>query len=224
MSWAHDSRRRTVGRRHLAYNPSETPHGVPLPAPREDEEMAVEPKRYRFTRADYHRMAQTGILPAGARVELIDGEIIEMSPIGRRHKASVDRLTRMLDRNIGDAAIARVQSSIVLGDFGEPEPDLVLLRFRADFYAESDEAPEDVLLVIEVADTSESYDRRTKAPLYAQHGILELWIVDLNRDRITRYVDPTPDGYATTQVFRRGESLSPLAFPHLMLAVDDILG
>lgn len=186
--------------------------------------MAVEPKRYRFTRADYHRMAQTGILAPNARVELIDGEIIEMNPIGRRHKASVDRLTRIFVPGVGAAAIVRVQSSIVLDDFGEPEPDLVLLRFRADFYAESDEAPEDVLLVVEVADTSESYDRRTKAPQYARHGIVELWIVDLNRDRITRYVDPTPDGYAATQVFRRGESLSPLAFPNLMLAVDDVLG
>jgi Uma2 family endonuclease len=186
--------------------------------------MAVEPKRYRFTRADYHRMAQTGILKPDARVELIDGDIVEMNPIGRRHKASVDRLTRMLDRNVGDAAIVRVQSSIALGDYGEPEPDLVLLRFRADFYAESDEVPDDILLVVEVADTSESYDRRTKAPQFAQSGIPELWIVDLNRAWVTRYLDPTSDGYATTQVFRRGESLSPLAFPSLMIAVNDILG
>lgn len=81
-----------------------------------------------------------------------------------------------------------------------------------------------MLLIVEVADTSEGYDRRTKAPLYARYGILELWIVDLNRAWITRYTDPTPDGYATTRVFRRGESLSPLAFPHLTISVDAILG
>jgi Uma2 family endonuclease len=121
-------------------------------------------------------------------------------------------------------AIVRIQSSIALGDDGEPEPDLVLLRRRADFYTESDEEPEDILLVVEVADTSERYDRRTKGPIYARYGIPELWIVDLNRNRITRYLDPAPDGYKTTRVYRRGESLSPLAFPDLMIAVDAILG
>ena len=186
--------------------------------------MAVDLKRYRFTRADYHRMAQTGILAPDAHVELIDGEIIEMNPIGRFHKASVDRLSRIFQRNVGDEAIVRVQSSIALGDHGEPEPDVVLLRFRADFYAESDEAPEDILLVVEVADTSESYDRRTKAPLYARNRIPEFWIVDLNRAWVTRYLDPTPGGYGTTRIFRRGESLSPLAFPNLMIAVNAILG
>ncbi len=186
--------------------------------------MAVELVRHRFTRADYHRMAQTGILDPDARVELIDGDIVEMSPIGRRHKGSVDRLNDIFVPRVRDAAIVRIQSSIVLGEHGEPEPDLVLLRRRADFYTESDETPEDVFLVVEVADSSESYDRRTKGPLYARYGIPELWIVDLNRDRITRYVDPTPDGYATTRVFRRGESLSPLAFPNVMIAVDGVLG
>jgi hypothetical protein len=186
--------------------------------------MAVELQRHRFTRHEYHRMAQTGILKPGARVELIDGEIIDMNPIGRRHKAGVDRLNRILVPNVGNAAIVRVQSSIVLGDYGEPEPDLTLLRFRADFYADADETPEDILLVVEVADTSEAYDRRTKAPQYARFGIRELWIVDVNRELLTRYLDPAEDGYGTTRVYRRGEALSPLAFPELMIAVNDILG
>ena len=186
--------------------------------------MAVEPKRHRFTRDDYHRMAQTGILTPDARVELIDGDIVEMSPIGRRHNSRVDWCNWTFTRSLGDAAIVRVQGSIVLDDNGEPEPDLVLLRPRDDFYADVDATPADVLLIVEVADTSEEYDRRTKAPLYARHGIPEFWIVDLNRDRITRYLDPTPGGYATTRVFRRGELLSPLAFPALALAVDDVLG
>jgi Uma2 family endonuclease len=186
--------------------------------------MAVDPKRMRFTRADYHRMAQVGIIKPGARVELIDGEIIEMSPIGRPHKSSVDRVARIFHRNVGEAAIVRVQSSIVLGDYGEPEPDVTLLRFRADFYRDSDEEPDDILLVIEVADTSEGYDRRFKAPLYARFGIPELWIAELNRDWITVYTDPTPEGYATTRVFRRGESISPLAFPDLSILVEEILG
>jgi Uma2 family endonuclease len=186
--------------------------------------MAVDLKRYRFTRADYHRMAQTGILKPDVRVELIDGDIVEMNPIGRFHKASVDRLNELLLPNVRGSAIVRVQSSIVLGDYGEPEPDVTLLRYRADFYAESDETIADILLVIEVADTSEAYDRRTKAPLYARFGIPELWIVDVNRAWITRYLDPTATGYGTTRVYRRGESLSPLAFPNLIIAVNDVLG
>jgi Uma2 family endonuclease len=186
--------------------------------------MAVELKRYRFTRSDYHRMAQTGILSPDARVELIDGEIIEMSPIGSRHNAAVNRLTRLFVRGVGDDAIVQIQGSIALSDNGEPEPDLALLRFRDDFYAMAPATEEAALLIVEVADSSEYYDRTTKAPLYARYAIPELWIADLNRDLITRHLDPTPDGYASVQVFRRGESLSPLAFPNLPIAVNDILG
>ena len=186
--------------------------------------MAIERTYYRFTRDEYHRMAQTGILPPDARVELINGEILEMSPIGRRHKGCVDRVSKFFNKNLDDDTIVRTQSSIVLGDGQEPEPDIAILRFRADFYTESDETPADVLLIIEVADTSEGYDRRTKAPLYARYGIPELWIADVNRDRLTVYRDPTPDGYASTQVLSRGESVSPLAFPSLSVPIKAIFG
>jgi Uma2 family endonuclease len=185
--------------------------------------MAVDPKRYRFSRADYHRMAETGIIKPDARVELIDGDIVEMSPIGRRHNSRVDWCNRAFTQRLGSGAIVRVQGSIVLDDNGEPEPDLVLLRPRDDFYADADATPDDVYLIVEVADTSERYDR-TKAPLYARNGIPELWIVNLNRDQVTRFLEPAPGGYRTTRVYRRGESIGPLAFPHLVIAVDDILG
>jgi Uma2 family endonuclease len=186
--------------------------------------MAVELNRHRFTRSDYHRMAQTGILAPDARVELIDGEIIEMSPIGRRHMAAVDRANRVFDRGVGEDAIVRVQGSIALGDNGQPEPDVALLRFRDDFYAHAEATEEAVLLLVEVADSSEEYDQRTKAPLYARYGIPELWIANLNRDQLVVYRDPTPAGYATVRVLRRGESISPLAFPDLTVGVNDILG
>ena len=169
-------------------------------------------------------MAQVGILKPDVRVELIDGEIVEMNPIGRPHRSSVNRLNRIFSRGLDDDVIVQVQSSIVLGDYGEPEPDIVLLRYRDDFYADSDEIPADILLVVEVADSSEAYDRRVKGPLYARYGIPELWIADLNRAWITVYTDPTADGYTTTRVFRRGESLTPLACPDLTVAVDDVLG
>ncbi len=186
--------------------------------------MAVQLTHHRFTRAEYHRMAEAGILTEDSPVELIEGEILEMGPIGRRHKACVDRANRIFSRNLGEVAIVRVQSSIVLGERSEPEPDVVLLRPCEDFYAGADETPEDVLLVVEVADSSEVYDRQTKAPLYARHGIPELWIANLNRDQIIVHRDPTPAGYATTRVARRGESISPLAFPDLTIAVEAILG
>jgi Uma2 family endonuclease len=186
--------------------------------------MAVELKRHRFSRADYHHMAKVGIIRPDARVELIDGEIIEMSPIGRRHKAGVDRANREFTTRLDGRAIVRVQSSVALGGYGEPEPDLTILRYRADYYAESDEALEDILLIVEVADTSEVYDRQTKGPLYARFGIREYWLVDLNRECITQFRDPAPDGYATTRIFRRGESLSPLAFPEVSVPVAAILG
>jgi Uma2 family endonuclease len=147
-----------------------------------------------------------------------------MNPIGRPHRASVSRVNRIFTRSLDDDVIVQVQSSIALGDYGEPEPDIVLLRYRDDFYADSDEMPADILLIVEVADSSESYDRRTKGPLYARFGIPELWIVDLNRAWITVYTDPSPDGYGKSRVFRRGESLSPLVFPDLTVAVDDVLG
>jgi Uma2 family endonuclease len=186
--------------------------------------MAVDLKRHRFARSEYHRMAQTGILAPDARVELIDGEIIEMSPIRGPHMAAVDRLNRIFVRGVGDDAIVRIQGSIALGDNSEPEPDVLLLRFRDDFYAMAPATKEAALLIVEVADTSERYDRRTKVPLYARYDIPETWLVDLKLSRITRYLDPSPDGYATTRVFRRGESLSAMAFPNLTIAVNDVLG
>ena len=186
--------------------------------------MAIQQPHYRFTRAEYHRMAEAGILHEDSPVELIEGEILEMSPIGRKHKSAVDRLAAIFFEKLGRRAIVRVQSSIVLDERSEPEPDIALLHPRQDFYADADESPADVLLVVEVADSSEGYDRQIKAPLYARHGIPELWIANLNRDQVAVYRDPTPDGYATTRVARRGESISSLVFPELTVIVDEILG
>jgi len=186
--------------------------------------VAVELNRHRFTRDDYHRMAQTGILAPDARVELIDGEIIEMSPIGNPHTAAVTRATHLFVRGVGDDAIVRIQCSIALGDNGEPEPDVALVRYRDDFYSTDSATEEDVLLLVEVADSSLAYDQHTKAPLYARYGIPELWIANLNRDQLIVHRDPTPTGYATVQVHRRGESISPLAFPGLVIPVESILG
>jgi Uma2 family endonuclease len=169
-------------------------------------------------------MAEAGILTEDDRVELIDGEILEMSPLGRKHWVCVNRITRLFVRAVGDRAIVHIQNPIVLGDYTEPQPDLVLLRPRDDFYADMDATPDAILLLIEVADSSVDYDRRVKAPLYARMSIPEYWLADVGREHIVVHLDPTSDGYRTTRVFRRGESFRPTAFPDLQIVVDDILG
>ena len=186
--------------------------------------MALQPARRLFTATEYYRMAEAGVLTEDDRVELIDGEILEMSPIGRRHSACVARLTSVFSQRLGAAVIVWPQNPVRLSERSEPEPDLALLRPRPDFYASAHPTPADVLLIVEVGDTSVEYDRQVKAPLYAHSGIPELWIVDLNRHHLGVYRDPSEAGYGTTRVLRRGESISPLAFPDLTIAVDDILG
>jgi Uma2 family endonuclease len=149
--------------------------------------MAIAIPRHRFSVDEYHRMAESGILAPTQRVELIEGEIVDMTPIGRRHVACVARLSHVFIRGVGDRAVVLVQSPLRLVDHSEPEPDLVVLRPRADFYAGKDAGPQDVLLVIEVADISEHYDRHVKVPLDARHGIPEVWLVDLTAGSLTIY-------------------------------------
>jgi Uma2 family endonuclease len=145
------------------------------------------PRRHRITVHDYHRMAEVGVLGPDARVELIEGEIIDMASIGKDHQSIVDQLNRMLVRAVGDDAIVRVQGSIRLSQWSEPEPDVVLLAPRADFYRGEFALGTDTLLVIEVSDTTLRYDRDVKVPLYARHGVPEVWIVDVQNDALLVY-------------------------------------
>jgi hypothetical protein len=187
--------------------------------------MAAEPIRRRFTTAEYHAMAESGILAPDDRVELIEGEIWQMSPIGPLHVSRVARLDHLFQRRLAEGdAIVSVQGAIHLDDFSEPQPDLVLLRFREDFYASALAAPEDVLLVVEVSDTTIHYDRRVKMDLYARHGIAEAWLCNLPRATVEVYRDPSPQGYGQILTFRGGDRLSPLAFPELVIDVAAILG
>ena len=159
--------------------------------------MAVEvaATRRRFTRAEYHRMAEVGILRQHDRVELIRGEIVEMAPIGRRHKAFVGNLAQLLMVRLAGRAIVWVQSSVVLAEDTEPEPDLAVLRRGAVPYKERDARAEDVLMLIEVADSSLAYDRSTKLRLYAEAGIPEYWVVDCAAEAVDVYRSPGPEGY-----------------------------
>ena len=185
--------------------------------------MALHLTRRRFAVSEYHQMAQAGILGEDDRVELIDGEVTQMTPIGRRHAACVDRLNKLFGKAFGDDAQVRVQNPVVLSEYTEPQPDLAILRPRADFYAAGHPTQEHIFLLVEVAETSADLDRRVKVPLYARSGIQELWLVDLEGETVTISRDPTPSGYGTARVAGRGEELAPLAFPGRPLAAAAIL-
>ncbi|MEO8602082.1 MAG: Uma2 family endonuclease [bacterium] len=186
--------------------------------------MNAQVARRLFSRSDYHRMAEAGILTQDDRVELLDGEIVRMTPIGIPHASSVDRLTTFFVRRFSAQAIVRVQNPIVLSDWSEPQPDLALLALRADFYADHHPEPHEVLLAVEVMDTSASHDRTLKLPLYARAPICEVWLIDLRRQIIEVCRQPTPTGYRQILVVERGQRLAPQAFPRRFLRVDDLLG
>ncbi|GIX47743.1 MAG: hypothetical protein KatS3mg131_1954 [Candidatus Tectimicrobiota bacterium] len=186
--------------------------------------MAVTLPKRRFTVAEYHKMAEAGILGEDDRVELIEGELVAMSPIGSRHATCVRRLNALLSRGAGERAIVDVQNPVRLGEHSEPQPDLALLKPRADFYAAEHPGPEDLLLVVEVAETSAEYDREVKVPLYARFGVPEVWLVDLAGECVEVYRHPSPQGYQVVQTLRRGDTVAPLLLPELSLAVDALLG
>ena len=178
----------------------------------------------RFTRADYHAMAKMGVLRPDERLELIEGEIIVMSPAGIRHSSCVLRLTEAFNtERLAARAMVNVQNSMAASNFSEPEPDLMLLEYREDRYASRRPHAEDVVLLIEVSDSSLRYDRNTKLPLYAASGIREVWIVDLQHDTIESHQVPAADGYRTRHRFRPGETLAPAALPNLELPVARII-
>lgn len=168
--------------------------------------MSLPLARYRFTVDDYYRLAQAGILGEDDRVELIEGEIVMMTPIGSRHAACVSGIDRLF-RVLGEQVVVRVQCPVRLDDLSEPEPDLCLARPRADFYSGAHPGPADVLLLIEVGDSSIGYDRGIKLPLYARSGIPAVWILDLARGLVEAYSDPSPDGYLERRTLRSGDRL-----------------
>jgi Uma2 family endonuclease len=181
-------------------------------------------QRRRFTVDEYYTMAEAGILGEDERVELLDGEIIEMSPIGDRHFACVLRVSTAFSMRVAGRALVSVQSPVRLSSRSEPEPDIALLRPREDFYESGKPGPEDVLLIVEVSDTTLAFDRDTKVLFYAAAGIPEVWILDLNAARVLVYREPRDGVYRQTTVVERGGTLSPVAFPDLALQVEDLVG
>ncbi len=175
------------------------------------------PHPHRLTVDKYYRMAATGILPAGARVELIEGEIIDMAPIGSRHAGPVNRLNQILQRAAGDHAIVSIQLPVRLDETSEPQPDIALLHPRDDFYTQSHPGAKDVLLLIEVADTTLSYDRTTKATLYARYGIAEYWIVDVPGRQLLRHLNPKNAAYANVAPLTDLAAVTPSLLPGITL-------
>ena len=180
-------------------------------------------EKRKFTVAEYYRMAEVGILHHTERVELLDGEIIVMAPIGEPHATVVDRLTLAFAEVSRGRFIVRVQNPIRLDAGAEPQPDLALLRRRADFYINAHPGPSDVLVVMEVSDSTLDFDREVKSKRYAAAGIPEMWVMNLPGDCLDRLDQPGPAGYARHTVFRRGDKSSPAALPDLEFAVADLL-
>jgi Uma2 family endonuclease len=169
-------------------------------------------------------MAEAGILRADDRVELIEGEVIRMSPIGSRHAGAVNRLNALFHAKVGSAGVVSVQNPIRLDDYSEPQPDLAILNPRADFYAKELPSPRDVLLIVEVSDTSSAFDRQTKVSLYARAGIAEVWLQLLAEDCVEVYSNPLEGTYRQVRIAHRGERLSPERFSQIAISVEDLLG
>ncbi len=185
----------------------------------------IVPARHRLNVDEYHRMGEAGILHEDDRVELIDGELIDMAPIGQDHAATVNRLTRALVMAFGEQAIVSVQNPVRLNRFNEPRPDFAVFRPRADFYATGERpGPADTLLVIEVADSSLRYDRGVKLPLYARSGIPEVWIVDLRRRMVDVHRAPGEDGYATVETHGPDDTMTLVLAPEIAVGLRQILG
>ena len=184
---------------------------------------ASPPQSRKFTVDEYYLMAEVGILKPDERVELIEGEILVMPPIGPEHADNVDEFNDVLARYAPGRYRIRIQNPVRLNDHSEPEPDVALLRRRPEGYGAAHPTPADVLLIIEVAHSSLEYDRNTKAHIYGRSGVPETWVRNLPEDCIERFTEHGPDGYAQHTVHRRGETLTPVSLPDLELAVGDLL-
>ena len=177
----------------------------------------------RFTVDEYYAMAGAGILGPDERVELLAGEIITMAAVGSRHASCVNRISKVLNSQVGERAIVSGQNPIQLDDGNEPEPDIALVRWQDDYYESAHPRPEDVILLIEVADSTVGFDRRHKVPMYAMYGIPEVWLIDVNARGVEVYDEPLAGGYTQMRTFGVGDILTPLAFPEIKLRVSEVM-
>ncbi|MBI2170669.1 MAG: Uma2 family endonuclease [Chloroflexi bacterium] len=209
------------------------PHGVGLldnfflarlPKSKRGVAKIIQAQRRLFTVDEYYKMAEAGIFTEDDRVELLEGEIVQMPPIGSPHGGTVKQLIRLFTSRLGDRAIVSAQDPVRLADNSEPQPDIAVLRPRPDFYRASHPMPEEVLLLVEVGDSTIAYDRQVKVLLYARAGIPEVWLVDLTAQRVEVYQGPSAQGYAEARLVGRDSMLMPSAFPDVTVRVDEVLG
>ena len=185
--------------------------------------MVTEVTRRLFTVQEYHQMAEAGVLHEDDRIELIHGEIIQMDPIGNYPAAIVRRITMLLAPRLASQAIVNVQNPVKIGDHSEPEPDITILPFRDDYYASTGVTPADVLLLIEVSDSTIRIDRNVKLPLYATADIPEVWIVDANRQQLEVYRQPSEDRYQSVATLVREDTVTATRLP-LSVLVRELIG
>jgi len=191
----------------------------------DESSVAVELQRHRFTLEQYERMIETGVLTDRDRVELLEGEIIEMPPIGDPHAGTCNRIAHVLITRLGDRAVVAVANPIALPiAVSMPQPDHAVLKPRATFYADRRPQPDDTFFVVEVMDSSTRDDRRIKAPLYARAGVPELWLADIPGSLVEVLREPRDGVYRSVRTVRRGESVAPLAFPDVVFSFADLLG
>lgn len=189
-----------------------------------DGHVLVGGRPLRFNVGNYHRLGDAGILSVDERVELIEGEIVDMTPIGSQHSGSVKRAVGFFRARVAHDVILSVQDPLALRDDLEPQPDVMLLRFREDFYTESHPTPADVLLLVEVADSSIAYDRMEKADLYAAHGVVEYWLADLTKQAVLVHTSPSALGYRSVETKRREDTWTSTMLPALGVRGQDLLG
>jgi Uma2 family endonuclease len=181
------------------------------------------PAKHRFSVKEYYRMAEMGVLRPDARVELLDGQIIDMSPIGPFHGGVTNFLSQFFFTVANGRWTTTVQNPLRLDDHSEPEPDLMLLQPSADFYRKRHPLPEEVFLLVEISDSSLERDQEEKLPAYARAGIAEVWIVDLNEQTIEVYRQPNFAGYGSKTILREGDKASPQSFPDAIVDVAALL-
>jgi len=180
------------------------------------------PQRHAVSAQEYLRMGESGVFAPEARLELVEGEIVEMAPIGSRHAGAVNALNQLLGRLAGDRAIVSVQNPLIIGDRSVPQPDLALLKPRADSYSGAHPTAADVLLVVEVADATLAFDIGTKIPLYARFGVPEAWVVDLQERVLRVFREPSASGYRTSFTASGNESIAAVALPAVVIALPAI--
>ncbi len=186
--------------------------------------MTALPARKIFTVAEYHKMIDAGVFVGNSDYELIEGEIVKKMTVGDYHISCVNRLTMIFASKLMGKAIVSVQNPVIIGSISEPEPDVTLLKFREDFYASGKATQEDILLLIEVSDSTAKYDRTMKIPLYAEAGIAEVWLVNLPRQTLEIYTEPENGKYKIVKKCEKSQTVSPKLLPAINLKVSDIIG